>query len=94
MKGSKKNPVKVGGFEAADIIGPVFFNLNVNSERSSKYILKPFKNQLTDHERQIGHFQQDFARAHTARATITYLRQIFGDRIRGFGQAGHQILPH
>jgi hypothetical protein len=23
MKGSKKNPVKVGGFEAADIIGPV-----------------------------------------------------------------------
>jgi hypothetical protein len=44
-------------------------------------MLQPFQNQLTDQERQIGYFQQDSPRAHTARATMRYLHQNFGDRV-------------
>ena len=42
-----------------------------------------------------GYFQQNGATAHTAHATLNYLKQFFGDRIirREFhGQLVHQIL--
>jgi hypothetical protein len=78
------HPVKVGVWLAVSrqrVYGPVFFNFTVNSERYIQYMLQPFLNQLTDQERQIGYFQQDSARAHTARATMRYLYQNFGDRV-------------
>jgi hypothetical protein len=78
------HPVKVGVWLAVSrqrVYGPVFFNFTVNSERYIQYMLQPFLNQLTDQERQIGYFQQDSARTHTARATMRYLYQNFGDRV-------------
>jgi len=63
------------------IIGPIFFQDTVNSERYIANILRPFFDQLTDYEKQNGTFQQDNATAHTAHASMAAIREVFEDRI-------------
>ena len=63
------------------IVGPIFFNDTVNSERYCSVILQPFIAQLSDQERQIGYFQQDGATAHTANNTMRCLQNVFGRRL-------------
>ena len=63
------------------IIGPIFFDSTVNSDRYIKNIFVPFSEQLTASEKQRTWFQQDGANAHTARATMTAVRKVFGERV-------------
>lgn len=82
------HPVKVGIFVAVSrrrIIGPIFFDYTINGERYRNNILQVFFGQLRDDELQRGYFQQDGARAHTARETIAFIRQFFGDRVISLG---------
>ncbi|XP_062512636.1 uncharacterized protein LOC134188488 [Corticium candelabrum] len=63
------------------IIGPIFFDSTVNSDRYIKNIFVPFSEQLTASEKQRTWFQQDGATTHTARATMTAVRKVFGERV-------------
>lgn len=63
------------------IVGPIFFNETINAERYRRIILDPFIEQLHDDELTNGYFQQDGATAHTANATLDYLKQYFDNRI-------------
>ena len=60
------------------IVGPIFFEQTVNSNRYIVNILNPFLEQLTDEEKSFGYFQQDGATAHTARVTIERVHAVFG----------------
>jgi len=68
------------------LIGPIFFNNTVNSERYINDILHPFFEQLTDNEKQNGTFQQDNATAHTAYASLAALEEVFEDRVISRGR--------
>ena len=63
------------------IIGPIFFENTINSQRYISDILQPFFQHLTAYEKQNGWFQQDGATAHTARASMQALQEVFDDRI-------------
>lgn len=81
------HPQKVGVWIAVSrrrIIGPIFFHETITAERYRNNLLEPFFNELHDDELQAGFFQQDNATAHTARETIGFLREFFGDRIVDF----------
>ncbi|KAJ3646271.1 hypothetical protein Zmor_023865 [Zophobas morio] len=59
---------KVGVWAAISqrrIIGPIFFDGNINAARYRDEILSVFLNQLDDEELVYGYFQQDGATAHT-----------------------------
>lgn len=76
--------VKVGvwcAVSAKKIIGPIFFNETINSERYIQQILEPFFLELSPNEKFHGYFQQDGATAHTANATINRITEVFEDRI-------------
>ena len=63
------------------IIGPIFFDSTINSDCYIKDIFVPFSEQLTALEKAKTWFQQDDATAHTARATMTAVRKVFGERV-------------
>lgn len=63
------------------IIGSIFFDGTINSERYIDIILSNFVDQLTDYEKSHSTFQQDGATAHTYNRSLQWLRNIFGDRI-------------
>ncbi|GFT63535.1 uncharacterized protein TNCV_870081 [Trichonephila clavipes] len=72
---------------AGGIIGPYFFkndeghNVTVNGDRYRAMITNFFIPQLNNHDVQELWFQQDGATCHTARATIDFLKDTFGDRL-------------
>ena len=68
------------------LIGPIFFDDTVNSQRYINNILNPFFNQLTDYEKENGTFQQDNATAHTARASLAAIQNVFEDRVISRGR--------
>jgi hypothetical protein len=70
-----------GAISRNRIIGPLFFDDTVNSERYCEMILYPFIGHLNEDEIARGCFQQDGATAHTARVSMTLLRDVFGDKI-------------
>lgn len=63
------------------IIGPIFFQETINSERYMENILRPFFDQLTERERAFATFQQDSATAHTAKITLQKIQEVFQDRV-------------
>lgn len=63
------------------IIGPIFFNDNVNSDLYLDHIIHPFIGELNEEERESAWFQQDGATAHTSNKSLRVLRQHFGERI-------------
>ncbi|BFZ07560.1 hypothetical protein BsWGS_10599 [Bradybaena similaris] len=63
------------------IIGPIFFNNTINAHRYVTEILEPFLEQLNEREIEEAWFQQDGATAHTARASLRFLEEIFSNRI-------------
>ncbi|GFU07563.1 uncharacterized protein TNCV_2225391 [Trichonephila clavipes] len=72
---------------AGEIIGPYFFkndeghNVTVNGDRYRAMITNFFIPELNNHDVQELWFQQDGATCHTARATIDFLKNTFGDRL-------------
>ncbi|GFV71326.1 putative transposable element [Trichonephila clavipes] len=72
---------------AGGIIGPYFFkndeghNVTVNGDRYRALITNFFIPELNNHDDQELWFQQDGATCHTARATIDFLKDTFGDRL-------------
>jgi hypothetical protein len=54
---------------------------NLTAVRYQQVILEPFINQLHDDESALRYFQQDEATAHSARTTITMLREFFDNRL-------------
>lgn len=63
------------------LIGPIFFNNTINADRYRTDILEPFLEQLNEREIEEAWFQQDGATAHTARASLRFLEEIFANRI-------------
>ncbi|GFX06377.1 DUF4817 domain-containing protein [Trichonephila clavipes] len=72
---------------AGGIIGLYFFkndeghNVTVNGDRYRAMITNFFIPELNNHDVQELWFQQDGATCHTARATIDFLKDTFGDRL-------------
>lgn len=76
--------VKVGvwcAISASRVIGPIFFEDTINSNRYIEQILEPFAAELTPQERYYGYFMQDGAPAHTADRSIASIRGVFGDNV-------------
>jgi inhibitor of nuclear factor kappa-B kinase subunit alpha len=69
------------GFRQDKIVGPIFFEGTINSQRYILSIHRPFFELLNEHNRRFAFFQQDSATPHTARDSIEELRQVFRDRI-------------
>lgn len=77
------HPQKIGMWVAISrrrIIGPIFFRHTINGERY-RTILQQALEVMHDDEVQHGYFQQDGATAHTAVATLQYLREFYDDRL-------------
>ncbi|GFX05496.1 putative DD41D transposase [Trichonephila clavipes] len=72
---------------AGGIIGPYFFkkdeghNVTVNGDRYRAMMTNFFIPELNNHDVQERWFQQDGATCHTARVTIDFLKDTFGDRL-------------
>ncbi len=68
---------------ATGLIGPFFFNENVNQHNYREMIRDFFLPELENLNRDLGleFFQQDGATPHTARETIAFLQSHFGDRL-------------
>lgn len=78
------HPLKIGVWVAISrrrIIGPIFFRETINAQRYQTLILEHFLEQVHDDELQHGYFQQDGATAHTARASLEFLREFYDDRL-------------
>jgi hypothetical protein len=76
--------VKIGvwcAISAHRIIGSVFCQYTINSERYVRLILTPFFRELTEEEKTCGYFKQDNATAHTASHSMNEINQVFGDRM-------------
>ncbi len=76
------HPLKIGVWAAISrkrIIGPIFFSSTITGE-VYRDIVHQFIALLNPDERDIV-FQQDNARPHVAKETMTMLREFFGDRI-------------
>jgi hypothetical protein len=74
--------IKVGVWCAVSawrVIGPIFFEDAVNSDRYVSDILEPFFQELTEKDTRYGYFQQDSATAHTARNSMQRLWDVFDD---------------
>ena len=63
------------------IIGPIFFENTITSEHYIRNILEPFFDQLTEHEKQQGWFQQDGATAHLAHVSMAAVGELFWDHM-------------
>jgi hypothetical protein len=66
---------------ASRIVGPIFFENTINSERYVTDILRPFFDSITEEENTYGYFRQDGATAHTATYSINVLNEVFEDRL-------------
>jgi inhibitor of nuclear factor kappa-B kinase subunit alpha len=66
---------------AARIVGPIFFEETINSERYVSDILQPFFESITEEEKTYGYFMQDGATAHIATYSIHVLNKVFEDRL-------------
>jgi hypothetical protein len=55
---------------ARRVIGSIFFEDTVNSDRYVSDILEPLFQELTEEETRYGYFQQDSATAHTRHAIL------------------------
>ena len=80
----QRNEQKVGvwcAISASRIVGPIFYEGTINSERYIAQILRPFFSELTEEEKTFGFFQQDGATAHTANDSMNVLQSVFEDRI-------------
>ena len=66
---------------ARRILGPIFFEGILNSQKYVEEILNPFFSNLSEAEQMYGFFMQDGATAHTAGTSITALRDVYGDRL-------------
>jgi hypothetical protein len=60
------------------VIGQIFFEDAVNSDRYVSDILEPFFQEITE-ETRYGYFQQDSATVHTARNSMQRLQDVFDD---------------
>ena len=69
------------GSDVTGVIGPIFYETAINTQRYRDDILAPFFEELTDIECQSGHFQQDSATAHTGDETLNLIQEIFEGRI-------------
>ena len=58
-----------------------FVDISERRSKRVKDIFVPFSEQLTALEKQKTWFQQDGATAHTARATMTAVSKVFGERV-------------
>jgi hypothetical protein len=78
------HPLKIGvwvGMSRRRLIGPIFLEDSVTTEKYRNNILDVFINQLHNDELTDMYFHQDGATAHTVRETLRYLRQFFDDRL-------------
>ncbi|KAL1488779.1 hypothetical protein ABEB36_000345 [Hypothenemus hampei] len=78
------HPQKIGvwsAFSGRKVIGPIFFDGNINGIRYRTDILHPFLEQLHDDELSEGYFQQDGATPHSTRETLNLLQEFYDDRI-------------
>jgi hypothetical protein len=66
---------------ASRIVGPIFFENIINSERYVTDILRPFFESIKDEEKTYDCFIQDGATAHTADYSINVLNEVFEDRL-------------
>jgi hypothetical protein len=76
------HPLKIGVWVSMSqrrLIGPIFLEDSVTTEKYRNNILDVFINQLHNDELTDMYFHQDGATAHTARETLRYLRQFFDD---------------
>jgi hypothetical protein len=64
---------------ARRVIGPIFFEDTVNSDRYVSDILEPFFQDVTEEETRHGYFQQDSTTAHMACSSMQRLRGVFDD---------------
>lgn len=63
------------------ILGPIFYEETINSDRYVRLILTPFFEQLVEEEKLHRHFMQDNATAHTANNSMDAIDEIFGERV-------------
>jgi hypothetical protein len=70
---------------ARRIIGPIFYDDTVSGARYVINVLSQFFAELTEEERLYSVFQQDYAAAHTAHASLEALWEVFGDHIISCG---------
>lgn len=80
---SPLHPIKIGVWVAISplrIIGPIFFDNTINSERYC-LIINNFVNNLTAEERGQCWLQQDNATSHTSRISMAHIRQTFDNRV-------------
>ncbi len=73
------------------MVGPFFFEETVNQEVHQN-IIHQFIASLTVEERWC-YFHQDGARAHTACATMEFLREFFGDRFISWSARSPDLTP-
>jgi hypothetical protein len=66
---------------ASRIVGPIFFENTINSERYVTDILGPFFDSITEEKKRHGYFMQDGATAHTATYSINALNEMFENRL-------------
>jgi hypothetical protein len=66
---------------ASRIVGPIFFENTINSERYASDIRGPFFGSIAEEEKTYGHFTQAGAAAHTATYSINVLNKVFEDRL-------------
>jgi hypothetical protein len=66
---------------ASRIVGPIFFENTINSERYVTDILRPFFESITEEEKTYGYFMQDGATGHTGNYSINVLNEVFEDRL-------------
>lgn len=78
---SSLHPLKIGVWAviSGERIFHRFFEGRVNSQIYCNF-LDEFAATLTDREKQVSWFQQDNATAHTARATLDHIKNLFGER--------------
>lgn len=77
-------PQKIGvwsAFSRKKIYCTVFFTSTVTGEIYIQDFISPLVNSLDDKELTNVYFQQDGAKAHTSANTMSYLKNIFGDRL-------------